>query len=310
MLISARPEDQAFAEEVAKFAGLTYQCAPDFQQAGPLVSPGATAAILVDAPTAESYAELERAIGGELQGRIHALSSESLEKAAFLAQGRLIGHYIVRNYGDPAAAGRLYGRALRAVLGAKAFGLAPLFPEGTQLQSIRVDSKDQKEETIETIKRLLLEQAFQSRVASTISNAVDELLMNALFDAPVDEKGQRRYQAITQEPARKLEGREVVELGFAFDGQYVGISVADGFGSLEKASLLSRLARSFRDKDYTIGDNQQGAGLGLATVYQSGASLIFRCEPGTRTEVTAFFRRTESYREFREQFRFISTVFY
>jgi hypothetical protein len=53
-----------------------------------------------------------------------------------------------------------------------------------------------------------------------------------------------------------------------------------------------------------------GAGIGLATIYRSGGSFFLVSEMRERTEVTLFFRRTDSYREFKEQFRFFSTQFY
>ena len=52
------------------------------------------------------------------------------------------------------------------------------------------------------------------------------------------------------------------------------------------------------------------SGIGLATVFRSGGSFFFVSESRNRTEVTVFFRKLDSFRDFKDQFKFISTQFY
>jgi hypothetical protein len=101
-----------------------------------------------------------------------------------------------------------------------------------------------------------------------------------------------------------------VELQVGFDGTYFGVTAIDHFGSLDKAKLLTHISKNYSDEQYKIRTGIAGAGIGLATVYRSGGSFFVASEMRERTEVTLFFKRTDSYREFKEQFQFFSTQFY
>jgi hypothetical protein len=108
----------------------------------------------------------------------------------------------------------------------------------------------------------------------------------------------------------KLEGRHEVEMQVGYDGEYVGITATDLFGSIDKIKLLTHISKIYTEEEYRVKTTVAGAGIGLATVFRSGGSFFFVSEAQVRTEVTVFFRRTESFRDFKDQFRFISTQFY
>ena len=147
-------------------------------------------------------------------------------------------------------------------------------------------------------------------MAAVIANAVDELLMNAMFDAPVDDLGKPLYSNTARSSVFKLEGKGAVELHVGFDGDHLGITAVDFYGSLDKTKLLSHISKNYTQQEYKVKSNVAGAGIGLSTVFRSGGSFFFVSESRVRTEVTVIFRRADSYREFRDQFRFISTQFY
>ena len=73
---------------------------------------------------------------------------------------------------------------------------------------------------------------------------------------------------------------------------------------------LLRFDKVYTDEEYKVRSSVAGAGIGLATVFRSGGSFFFVSEAGVKTEVTVFFRRTDNFRKFKDQFRFISTQFY
>ena len=146
-------------------------------------------------------------------------------------------------------------------------------------------------------------------MASVVANAVDELLMNAMFDACTDERGRQLYASTPRNTVLPLDGRRAVELNVGFDGPYVGIAAMDQFGSLDKEKLVEHLSKGYRNEAYKVKSSVAGAGIGLATVFRSGGSFLFACDAGQRTEVTVFFQKTDTYKEFRDQFRFICTKF-
>jgi hypothetical protein len=88
------------------------------------------------------------------------------------------------------------------------------------------------------------------------------------------------------------------------------LTAIDLFGSLDKNKLLSHISKIYTDEEYKVKTSVAGAGIGLATVFRSGGSFFFVSEARVRTEVTVFFKRTDSFREFKDQFKFLSTQFY
>lgn len=318
LLISARPEDQAFAAEVAVMAGLSMRSVSDPREGAALIAEESPAVILCDTSTEAQYSALENAIQesvGLFSDKINAnsiyfLSSENLEKVQYLVQSPLFGHFIMRNYGDAKEAGAHYGRLVRAALAERSFGLNTLLKEGARVQQIKLQLTTQKQDAVEAVKNYLLAAKFQSRMATVVANAVDELLMNAMFDAPTDDLGRPLFSSTARTASIKLEGKHAVEMHVGYDGKYVAITAVDLFGSLDKAKLLSHISKIYTEEEYKVKTSVAGAGIGLATVFRSGGSFFFVSEARVRTEVTVFFRRTDSFREFKDQFRFLSTQFY
>ena len=147
-------------------------------------------------------------------------------------------------------------------------------------------------------------------MATVIANAVDELVMNAMFDAPVDELGKQVYVNTPRNTHFELKEKGRVEMYVGYDSEYVAVMATDYFGSLDKNRLFAHMSKRYVEEAYKVRTTVAGAGIGLATVFRSGGSFFFSSESRTRTEVTVFFRRTNNFREFKDQFRFISTQFY
>ncbi len=318
LLISKRPEDQAFAVEVAVSAGLSLMSAPTYGEGVAMIAENSPSAILVDASSEKDYQEFETAVQTTLglfsdkisANAIHFLSNEDLEKVPYLIQSPLFGHFVLRNYGDPRDAGQHYGRIVKATTGERAFGLDLLLSTGAKIQNVKLQMSNQKQEAVEAIRNYLVAAKFQTRMATAIANAVDELLMNAIFDAPVDSVGRPTLSTAPRNTVIKLESQQAVEMSVGYDGKYVAIMVADLFGSLDKGKLLNHISKIYTEEEYKVRTAVAGAGIGLATVFRSGGSFFFVSESRVRTEVTVFFRRCDSFRDFKDQFRFISTQFY
>lgn len=318
LLISSRPEDEGFAAQVAATAGLTLRTTHQIREGTAIIAGESPRIIFADTSTEEQYRDLENTVQetvGLFSNKIDAnaiffLSSHVLEKVPYLIRSPLFGHYLFRHYNDVGEAGKYYGRIVAAMVSDKAFGLAKLLKEGTKIQSVKLQSTIQKQSAVDAVKNYVIAGRFQTRMATVIANAVDELLMNAMFDAPVDNLGRHLYTSTHRATSMKLEGKQGVEIQVGFDGSYVGITAIDFFGSLDKAKLLSHLAKIYTEHEYRVKASIAGAGIGLATVFRSGGSFFFVSESQVRTEVTVFFKRSSSFREFKDQFKFISTQFY
>jgi hypothetical protein len=121
-------------------------------------------------------------------------------------------------------------------------------------------------------------------VVHRLASVADELMMNALYDAPGREP-----------PAGGLARR--AELRWGADDHLFAISV-DRFGSLRQRDVIDhvRRARSERGRPRPESHAQRGAGLGLYLVLANVASLVVNVEAGRRTEVVCLFDRARAGR--------------
>lgn len=318
LLISTRPDDKAFAAAAAMTAGLSLKFAPDARSGANIIAEEGPAVIFCDVSSQAQYQELEKAIQdavGLFSDRINPntiffLSSDPLEKVQYLIQSPLFGHFVIRNYGNPQESGAHFGRLVRSTLEERAFGIKRLLKDNAKTQVLKLKVTTQKQSAVDAVRNYLLAAKFQGRTAALISNAVDELLMNSMFDAPTDELGRPLYNSTARTASIKLEERHAVEMHVGYDGQYIAISAVDYFGSLDKNKLLAHISKVYSEEEYKVRTSVANAGLGLATVFRSGGSFFFVSEARVRTEVTVFFKRTASFREFKDQFKFLSTQFY
>jgi len=123
-----------------------------------------------------------------------------------------------------------------------------------------------------------------------VSFIADELLMNALFHAPVDGGGDRKYASMPRDAHLELGRDEAPALEYGTDGKYLFISVADPFGSLSRDTVAAHLARCGRDSYDPPGGARQGAGLGLAQVLKNADHLLFLSRPGVSLEVCCLIK--------------------
>jgi hypothetical protein len=121
------------------------------------------------------------------------------------------------------------------------------------------------------------------RVASMASLVGDELLSNALFDAPIDADGHRFRTRDARNRSRPLAGRERVVLRYACDARYLAIEVTDYVGSLDRTTILEYLARSTRPARVDL--EGSGAGMGIALSYSCCSQLVYNLSHGNRTQV-------------------------
>lgn len=243
----------------------------------------------------------------------HLLSSHDLGEASYLIDSPLFGGFLVRSYKDSQGAkdaGLHYANIVRANRSGRAFELKNQLSSAAKIQTIPITHSSQKQKVAEGIRNHLATIGFQNRMATIVANAVDEIIMNAIFDAPVDELGKPIYMSASRATALNLTDKQSIEVNYGIDGEYIAVSVSDQFGSLDRAKLLKHVSKVYTDEEYRVKTNVAGAGIGLATVFRLGGSLFFVSEAQSRTEVTVSFRKTSNFKEFRDQFRFIATQFY
>lgn len=141
------------------------------------------------------------------------------------------------------------------------------------------------------------------RLTGRIGESAHELLMNAIYDAPVNHYGQPRY-AQDRRAEVQLEPHEIPTARFACDGTLLAIQVVDPFGRLTRDHVLRSVLRGqagarASTSSPMLDTSNGGAGLGLWRIYATAALTIVEVVPGHSTSVTAVFDIDVSPREAR-----------
>ena len=134
------------------------------------------------------------------------------------------------------------------------------------------------------------------RVGEMFYELCHELLMNAMYDAPVDEQGRPKY-AHDRKNSIQLEPDEAPMVRIASDGVKIVLSVTDPFGRLGRHHVFGGLVRGLKGGE--MDQSGGGAGLGMVKVYHSTVSTLYDVVRGRKTEVTGVFELDMNLREFR-----------
>jgi hypothetical protein len=136
------------------------------------------------------------------------------------------------------------------------------------------------------------------RIAEMFAELADELIMNAIYDAPIDAHGRPRY-AGDRKAQVALAAHEQPVMRVATDGSWLALQIRDPFGRLERRHVFEGLARGLASGE--IDRSGGGAGLGMVVCHNASTALFFDVVPGRHTEVTALFELDVNLREFRTQ---------
>jgi len=136
------------------------------------------------------------------------------------------------------------------------------------------------------------------RIAELFAELGHELIMNAMYDAPVDAQGRPRY-ASDRKANIVLADHERPVVRIATDGTRLAMQVRDPFGRLARRHVVDGLARGLAGGE--LDESGGGAGLGMMVCHNASTALIFDVAPNKHTEVTALFELDMNLREFRTQ---------
>jgi CheY-like chemotaxis protein len=176
--------------------------------------------------------------------------------------------------------------ALKLIRG-EIWGLEKYLAWGVEVRSQVLDDAGDRSRLIAELDEDVHAAGFGPRVAAQATLIADELLSNALFNAPVDGDGVHYRVDQPRHATLPIAPREQVTLRYACDARYLAIEVTDRFGSLDRQTILRCLAKAGGRGPQKVSMQTRGAGIGLATVYGTCNHLVFNLQPGSRTEVIA-----------------------
>jgi hypothetical protein len=167
-------------------------------------------------------------------------------------------------------------------------GPIPYLLGGTPIEERLVGSSGEKESVLADVMHFAGRFGLSDEKLRRIEVITDELLMNGIYDAPVDDQGKQKYAALDRRTPVSLGAQAQVRLRFGSDGRTFVASVSDRFGSLSRATVAAHIARVLEARGpRPRAGSTGGAGLGLVLCFTSSNQLIIHGNQGRFSEVTS-----------------------
>lgn len=164
------------------------------------------------------------------------------------------------------------------------FGLEKYLASGTRVGERAINDEAGKRAAIAEICAWAESVGARRPIVHRLASVVDELLMNAMIDAPRESQ-----PTLTYTPGGTIDPfQQRAVLRWGSDGTQLAVSVTDGFGALRQRDVIDHVRRA-RDERGRPNPDDPGAGLGLYLVLANVASLIVNVDPQHRTEVICLF---------------------
>ncbi len=170
------------------------------------------------------------------------------------------------------------------------FGIEKYLPEGTPVHYARLRDFEGRGQAIQTVLDFAEQNKMRRQVRSAIGQVCEELLMNALYDAPVDADGKQVFAEIDPHDRTKTKSPRPVSIRYAASEDKFAIAVRDRFGRLAKNTILAYIEKCIHSPNQ-IDRKTYGAGLGLYLVANAAASYVVNVAYGIATEVVCTFDR-------------------
>ena len=170
------------------------------------------------------------------------------------------------------------------------FGLEKYLPAGTPVHYARLRDFEGRGRAIQTVLDFAEESKMRRQVRNAIGSVCEELLMNALYDAPVDEAGNPMFADVDPHDRKDTRSPRPVSIRYAATDDLFAVAVRDRFGRLAKNTVLSYIEKCLHSPNQ-IDRKTYGAGLGLYLVANAAATYVVNVAYGIATEVVCTFDR-------------------
>lgn len=168
---------------------------------------------------------------------------------------------------------------------------------GAMIVELEVRATADRDRAVARIQEVVGGLGVPRRVAEMFGELGHELIMNAMYDAPVDAAGHPKY-AGDRKAEIVLEDAERPTVRLGTDGTRLVLQVRDPFGRLERHHVVDGLARGLAGE---MDQRHGGAGLGMLVCHNASSAMMFDVARGRHTEVTALFELDHNLRELRTQ---------
>lgn len=231
-------------------------------------------------------------------------SKEVQENLPLLRSMMYIDNLITRDPDDRAFTMRMILTALTKLLTDELFGLDKYLTWGVDVHSQPVQASHQRQVIRDEMCRYFKSIGVRNTIVERCNTVTEEILMNAIYDAPTDPHGNSLFNHLSRQTEVVLETHLQAKIQYGCDGILLGISVSDPFGGLTKKTVVEYLESCYAGKAGSLNEGKGGAGRGLHQIIENADLTIFNVKKGSQTEVICFFFLEAHKREARPSFHY------
>jgi len=175
--------------------------------------------------------------------------------------------------------------AVRAAAEGPGFGWDGIIGGDGDQMSFDIAGSASRDDALDELQAFFKDNGVRRRIVALLVDAAEELITNAVYDAPVDLEGRPLYASLDRRHSVELRPEHHSTLRAATDGSKAAVMVRDPFGALRMRTVRRYISKGLRGGADQIDTKQGGAGLGLTRIYEMSDQVIIRIAPGKATEV-------------------------
>ena len=156
--------------------------------------------------------------------------------------------------------------------------------------TLKIQDSTQKSTVLDWLDIFLQQNPRVSGIRELCLQAADEMILNALYNAPVKSTGVRPFQAWSRTQPVVLPASHAATLFAAVSDERVVIGCTDAYGSLARETLIASLGQMFGEAKVQPRSGHAGAGMGLRYLIENAANFYLIVRPQVQTLVAAAFR--------------------
>ena len=147
----------------------------------------------------------------------------------------------------------------------------------------------QKAEILHELEEFLAKNPKTKSLSDICIQSADELITNALYNAPVDADGERMFLNVDRQEAVEYPPDKKATLFACFSDDRITIGCEDTFGSMTVTEMYQYLRTKFSSDLSIPRESTGGAGLGLKMIMENSANFYLFSERYRRSLVAASF---------------------
>lgn len=185
----------------------------------------------------------------------------------------------------------LLAELLKDIANQKFESLGALIQNPTNTATVKVKSAkerhDLKDKMVEHLKGLKV----RTTITDRCYQVAEEMLMNAIYDAPLDQAGKSIYNHLSRKEDVRLTPEQYSTFEYGSKKDIVAISVSDPFGGLTREMLIDYLDSCYNGTAGELNEKmgKGGAGRGLHQIVENSDLTVFQVKKGQCTRVVSYF---------------------